>query len=295
MMKGLFNYETALRDYTEECLKEFVRENVQYAEIRPNFMPSNQIFFDDGIRYGQHGKKFESRKRKFEQDNPGKIYEICNEKFDENEATMDIIIDAYEKFMEENRNKTRTAGGQLIDRAPGSDHRPVFSGLKVIYCTPRSSSLEEVHIRLQECLKWKKDPKYGQYIAGFDLVGPEAAEKHPLSYFKKILEQFQKDCRVANVDVPFLFHCGETEHDSQRNLATALDLDNVRRLGHGYALDNLPDQRREIKDRNICIESCPISNEILGLNWQITQHPIYNLVSNGIHCTINSDNGTLFQ
>jgi adenosine deaminase CECR1 len=48
MMKGLFNYETAYREYTRQCLQDFVDDNIQYAEIRPNFMSSNQLFRDDG-------------------------------------------------------------------------------------------------------------------------------------------------------------------------------------------------------------------------------------------------------
>lgn len=48
MMKGLFNYETAYRRYTRLCLEDFMKDNIQYAEIRPNFMTSNQLFHDDG-------------------------------------------------------------------------------------------------------------------------------------------------------------------------------------------------------------------------------------------------------
>lgn len=48
MMKGLFNYETAYRQYTRLCLEEFVDDKIQYAEIRPNFMSTNQVWRDDG-------------------------------------------------------------------------------------------------------------------------------------------------------------------------------------------------------------------------------------------------------
>lgn len=48
MMKGLFNYETAYKRYTRGFLKSLVKDNIQYAEIRPNFMASNQLFTDDG-------------------------------------------------------------------------------------------------------------------------------------------------------------------------------------------------------------------------------------------------------
>jgi adenosine deaminase CECR1 len=48
MLKGLFNYERAYRKYTRQCLESFVDDNIQYAEIRPNFMKANQLFSDDG-------------------------------------------------------------------------------------------------------------------------------------------------------------------------------------------------------------------------------------------------------
>ncbi|KAI0125269.1 adenosine deaminase [Xylariales sp. AK1849] len=48
MMKGLFNYERAFREYTRRCLKEFERDNIQYAEIRLNFMQTNQIWRNNG-------------------------------------------------------------------------------------------------------------------------------------------------------------------------------------------------------------------------------------------------------
>ena len=48
MMKGLFAYETAYRSYTSACIKDFVDDNIQYAEVRPNFMTTNQLKTDDG-------------------------------------------------------------------------------------------------------------------------------------------------------------------------------------------------------------------------------------------------------
>jgi adenosine deaminase CECR1 len=47
-MKGLFAYESAFRHYTRACIKDFVKDNIQYAEIRPNFMSTNSVKTDDG-------------------------------------------------------------------------------------------------------------------------------------------------------------------------------------------------------------------------------------------------------
>jgi adenosine deaminase CECR1 len=48
MMKGLFAYESAFRNYTRACIEDFVKDNIQYAEIRPNFMNTNYLKTDDG-------------------------------------------------------------------------------------------------------------------------------------------------------------------------------------------------------------------------------------------------------
>jgi adenosine deaminase CECR1 len=48
MMKGLFAYESAFRNYTRACIEDFVKDNIQYAEIRPNFMSTNSLKTDDG-------------------------------------------------------------------------------------------------------------------------------------------------------------------------------------------------------------------------------------------------------
>lgn len=81
MMKGLFNYETAYRKYTRLCLEDFMRDNIQYAEIRPNFMMSNQLYRDDGT---------------------GPI---------DNKGIMNIIIDEVTKFQEEMAAQRRYFGG----------------------------------------------------------------------------------------------------------------------------------------------------------------------------------------
>lgn len=80
MMKGLFNYETAYRTYTRRCLEDFVADNIQYAEIRPNFMDTNQVWRDDG-----------------------------SAKLD-NVGIMHMIIEEYDKFQTEARAKGKAGG-----------------------------------------------------------------------------------------------------------------------------------------------------------------------------------------
>lgn len=128
MMKGLFNYETAYRKYTRACLHEFARDNIQYAEIRVNFMETNQLWTDEGEKLGKAYK--------------GET---------DNEQILKIIIDECGKFFED-----------LKRQKPPR----YFAGVKVIYCTPRSFAPDKVRLSLDECLKFKRDKIYGKWIAG---------------------------------------------------------------------------------------------------------------------------------
>ncbi|KAI1116538.1 hypothetical protein F5Y14DRAFT_449052 [Nemania sp. NC0429] len=258
MMKGLFNYETAFRRYTRQCLEEFVKDNVQYAEIRPNFMQTNQILND-----------------------------TAESKID-NFGTMQLIIEEYEKFMKDIGDMTDD-GRIIVD----DSHRPTFSGMKVIYCTPRSFSREAVRLALDECISMKK--RWPGYIAGFDLVGEEAfAMLHPLEFFEEDFENFKARCERENLDIPFLFHCGETPDDLEGNLETALRLGS-KRIGHGYALPEKMDVLQAMRSKNVCVETCPISNMVLGLAERMDGHAIYRLLDEKMHCAVSSDNGTIFN
>ncbi|KAK1754197.1 hypothetical protein QBC47DRAFT_302869 [Echria macrotheca] len=243
MMKGLFNYETAFREYTKQCLQEFVRDNIQYAEIRVNFMQTNQIWFDDGC---------------------GQIT---------NEGMMDIIVEECERFQEINNE---------------------FYGLKIIYCTPRSFSETQIAAALDECREFKK--KYPKYIAGYDLVGEEAAGK-PLKDFIRQFLDFDKSCRDEGYSIPFLFHGGETLDigtEVDQNLVDAILL-GAKRIGHGFSLPRHPSLIELVKKQRICLEINPISNEELNLIPRMSGHSVYTLLANDVHCTVNSDNPTLFR
>jgi adenosine deaminase CECR1 len=125
----------------------------------------------------------------------------------------------------------------------------------------------------------------------------EEGKGRPIKDFVPDFLNFKKRCEEEKLDIPFLFHCGETldiGNDTDGNLVDALLL-NSKRIGHGFALARHPYIMEHMKKRGICLEVCPISNEILGLTPRIGGHTIYNLLANNVHCTVSSDNGTLFR
>jgi adenosine deaminase CECR1 len=76
---------------------------------------------------------------------------------------------------------------------------------------------------------------------------------------------FQQVVREANASIPFYFHGGETlfmNNARDENLFDALLLDS-KRIGHGYAFRHHPLLLEMIKSKQVAIEICPISNQVL--------------------------------
>lgn len=108
---------------------------------------------------------------------------------------------------------------------------------------------------------------------------------------------FKQKCKKENLDIPFLFHCGETLDVGDKidgNLYDAVLL-GAKRIGHGYAAARHPLIMDLFKKKGIAIESCPISNEVLGLTPVIAGHHLPILLANNVPCTINSDNATFYR
>ncbi|TAQ88672.1 hypothetical protein B7494_g2995 [Chlorociboria aeruginascens] len=261
--------------YTRAFVIDCVHDGISVPEIRPNFMQANFL------------KKFDSRGR-FTGD------------LVKNIELVGIIKHEYERTVE----FLQRPGG-LLRRANGA--KKLFL-LKIIYCTPRTFSPDEIETALQECRDMYKI--YPDLIAGFDLVGQELQISEMknengdvvgyrrlglLSNFQKHLLEFQVDTEQR---IPFLFHCGETiaPDGLVENLKVALcTLPNVLRLGHGFSLRSYPELMDVVKSRDICIETCPTSNEILHLISTCADHPIKQFMGYGMACSVNSDNGTPFK
>lgn len=171
-------------------------------------------------------------------------------------------------------------------------------GLKIIYCTPRSIPKSRMIEEMLDCIRLKI--KYPDVICGFDLVGAEDRPNH-IGFYKEELVSFQRTCEQLGLDIPFMFHAGETLLDTggskdpaNSNLYDAVLLKS-KRIGHGFSLVKHPHLIEEFKRKDICIELCPISNELLHLCRNIKEHPYPQLLAAGIPCTVNSDNPSLFS
>ena len=141
---------------------------------------------------------------------------------------------------------------------------------------------------MEDCITAKLT--YPDLIAGFDLVGHEDAGRS-LADLTPLLFWFRKACAQAGVNIPFFFHAGETlgsGSEADTNLFDAITL-GTRRIGHGFSLYKHPLLMNMVRDRRICVEVCPISNEVLRYTSSIMSHPLPALLAHGVPVALCND------
>lgn len=168
-----------------------------------------------------------------------------------------------------------------------------FLDAKIIYATVRFVTPERLQWYLDDCLALKR--KFPHRIIGFDLVGYE----DPLMPLKEYISQlltFQQVVQNEGLDLPFIFHAGETLGDGNKtdqNLYDAILL-GTKRIGHAFSLPKHPLLMELCKERGICIESCPISNEVLGYTGCVAKHPLPVLLNHGLPVALSNDDAAQF-
>ncbi|KDN38921.1 hypothetical protein RSAG8_09202, partial [Rhizoctonia solani AG-8 WAC10335] len=169
-----------------------------------------------------------------------------------------------------------------------------FVGARGIYTTGRGISYDAMVQALDDCLALKAE--YPEFLVGFDMVSQEDAG-HPLIYFLDALLNFRAEADKRGLDIPFIFHAGETLDDGgevDSNLYDALLLGS-KRIGHGFSLAKHPLLMQKYRENGIAVEVCPISNEILRLTRSVNTHPLPILLNNGVPVALSSDDPSVFH
>jgi len=68
----------------------------------------------------------------------------------------------------------------------------------------------------------------------------------------------------------------------------------VERIGHGVAARFNPELMNYLRERDIAIEACPISNVKTGVVPSLRKHPIRDFFDHGLMVTVNSDDPSMF-
>ena len=182
---------------------------------------------------------------------------------------MSIIREAYDK-------------ARLLD--------PEFS-LSLIWANLRFLDKELIGKDMFAALEaHKEDP---DLIKGYDLVAEED-NGNPTLYHAAEFLKLKKQIEQEDLDFNLYLHDGESSWMHVSNLYDAVLLGS-KRIGHGFNLFRFPQLMQLVKEKEICIEVSPLSNQILGYVRDLRMHPASTYIRNGLDVVISSDDPQLFD
>ncbi|TGO16818.1 hypothetical protein BTUL_0024g00900 [Botrytis tulipae] len=161
-------------------------------------------------------------------------------------------------------------------------------GLRVIWTGLRLWKDEEIKADMEACMRVKE--RYPDLISGYDLEGQEKLGR-TLEDLIPICLWFKQQCACRNLNIPFFLHAGEFLGNgdvNDHNLYDAILL-GTRRIGHGYSLPRHPLLENICKERQIMIESCPLSDGSMRLTNPANAHTLPMLLAKGVSASLNCD------
>lgn len=212
----------------------------------------------------------ESNNDKLKPENKNEANNFKTEKSETNEIdeSITVIYDIYKEFQKTHRD---------------------FK-LKLIISTSRSSKPGDAVVKLmQDAQRWReslKDDDGSDFIVGFDFVSEEDLNYKTDDYAEIILNN--------GINIPFYFHDGESNWADDDNIMAAVCL-NTKRIGHGFNLYRFPAVLDEVVKKEICLEICPISNQLLRYSPDLRSHPMGEYIKRNVPFVICSDDPQIFN
>jgi adenosine deaminase len=130
-------------------------------------------------------------------------------------------------------------------------------------------------------------------IVGYDLYGEEDIH-YNLEKFKEYITNFKLKSMKDNITWNYYFHAGENHNIYTKNINLEVAVDTAKRIGHGLQLINDTNLKDKVKDKNICIEINPISNQVLDYVPNLSFHPAINYIKENIPISISYDDLFLY-
>lgn len=145
---------------------------------------------------------------------------------------------------------------------------------------PRDFDLDVAMTTARYAIKYKE-----QGIVGIGLGGPEAG--HPPQPFERAF-RLAKEAGLGSVP-----HAGEAAGpESIRGAVEVLLADRIR---HGIRAVEDAGLLRELADRSVVCDVCPVSNFRTRVVGSIEEHPLPAMVAAGVLCSISTDDPAMFD
>ena len=165
-----------------------------------------------------------------------------------------------------------------IDGALKQGEKDFGISFHIIMCFLRHLSEEEAFSCLKQALPYK------DLILG---VGLDSSEKgNPPEKFKNVFEQARTEGFLA------VAHAGE--EGPHENIRAAIEILKVDRIDHGNSIIQNEELQQKVKNLQLALTMCPLSNLKLRVCQTLNNHPAKELLDQGLMVTINSDDPAYF-
>ena len=181
-------------------------------------------------------------------------------------------------------NCLKWAAARTQQKAPHFTMKIIYTGLRFL---PRPIICADL------VAAFKIRQAHPETVIGYDLVGEEDGG-YPTLYHLDCWDNLDSLAEAYDVDMPLYLHDGESNWHDNENLYDALLL-RTKRIGHGINLYRFPFLKELVKENDICLEICPLSNQILKYTPDLRIHPAVAFISEGIAISISSDDPSIYQ
>ncbi|QDU41117.1 Adenine deaminase [Maioricimonas rarisocia] len=165
-----------------------------------------------------------------------------------------------------------------ITSALQAGERELGISSRLIMCFLRHLSAKEAMTTLQQAL-----PHRQQIVA----VGLDSSEVgHPPSKFREVFDEARRQGFLT------VAHAGE--EGPPEYIREALDLLHAARIDHGVRCMENADLVSRLRDEQIPLTVCPLSNVRLCVFERIEDHPLRRMLEAGLCVTVNSDDPAYF-
>jgi len=118
-------------------------------------------------------------------------------------------------------------------------------------------------------------------------VGLDSSEKgNPPSKFRRVFDKALEEGFLT------VAHAGE--EGPAEYVRGSIELLKVSRIDHGYAAINDNELMSILKEKQIPLTMCPLSNQMLKVYPDLTLHPLKKMLDAGVMVTVNSDDPAYF-
>jgi len=169
----------------------------------------------------------------------------------------------------------------LEDVSRASEFYDIKAGL-ILTVTRGDYSLEQLRSLLNAYIKLGKP----DLIVGLDLAGNEDINVSSALAYEFVRAKTEFGLKIT-------IHAGET--GNFENIVIAVNDFKANRIGHGTAAIKSQPTLELLKEKDICVEVCPISNRLTNAVGERESHPVIEFINNEVPFVICSDNPSIHR